>query len=258
MDGYYELSKEMRIKLLTFVVVGLIASINLHAASYLPLSKTYNGQLPAEFISAEASGIQATDGSVSVTVPSGTDTIVVVASGYRGTGNELIETLNFDNSGLDFTNIINQRWNGTNTGKTLYAAYIQEGDTGWPGTGAKTLYFGAANGIDEGIHYELVYLKNIDGTTPVVDSLSYDVYNDDRTINLTGVGSNDITFIIGRSYGVGPNVDPAASGQTAIIESSVENSDSISVGYEVGEGSPTIGIVSGSLYIGAAFSMKSQ
>lgn len=186
------------------------------------------------------------DGSFAVTIPSNAAGVLVHVGGYTTPeihGN-LLDELCWNTPGTqDFTVIGAIGFSGASL-DTIGSAFIMtQSDLNWPGAGAHTLHFGAesAGAYITGFTIHVSFITAINAAAALGDTEESDPAGASTaaiTTALTGVGVNDLCVIYAVSDTAGvTNVDPAASGQTALVEGPLFNANAVSVGYKVGDGS---------------------
>ena len=126
--------------------------------------------------------------SFSYTIPSDATAVIVSVHGYntQNLAAGLIDELNWDNgAAMDFTHIIDVRYDATETGWVVSAYIMTAGSGNWPGTGAKTLYWENSNTtFSEGYTVSAFSVKGVDLTSPVGQTGTDDEPGDD-SITLT-------------------------------------------------------------------------
>jgi len=140
------------------------------------------------------------NGSQLIDIPADCDAIVVMSWGWTSNAINGFSALNFDGSGMDFQEIVT---NGENINYTLdydvFANIITADDPAWPGTGEKTLYWNFTEYITEGGTVLIVFLKNVDGANPVVDTdFASAVQN--WTSDMAGANANNMSFLVVADY----------------------------------------------------------
>lgn len=175
---------------------------------------------------------QGLSGSHSVTVPTGTTIMLVLGSGFHGsgTGSSSVTEMTLSGTGaVDATYIDTSLYQGTDPINEAY--YFEE-----PASGAGTLDI-TVGAVSEGWTFVVVYLNAVDLSNPIGDVAA--TTNDTAgastdTAALSGVSDFDLAIGVVYSYQIAPDINPTGQGQTS-LESSVYNDAGVGVGYEIGE-----------------------
>lgn len=224
--------KNLKLRILSIALSIALTSQAFAAPVYAPVLLTQF--TAAEYVGSETIHQTQTDGSFGITVPSGTELIVLTTAGFNGVNDNLYSKLNFDNGAtIDLSTAAAEIWS-TGGSRQIQVDTIATGSADWPGIGTATLYYGNSLSYGEGYQMLVSYFGGV-GATPIGDTdstTSTDIWSS----SLTGVGADDLGVIACYGYAATPDIDPATYGQTAIIESTPYNSAALSVGYELGEG----------------------
>lgn len=185
------------------------------------------------------------NGSQAVTIPADCTAVVVFSWGWRNNTALDFTALNWDGGGLDFTLIDT---NKSSSDPYDVWAYIMTANSGsWPGTGSKTLHWTFNAAPTEGGTVVIVFLKNVNGASPVVDS---DYQKGGAfTSSMAGVGVHDLSFVAAANY-VGNGVDAELGSQTRLTDGSNDNSVDWEIGYELGESAMQADALFDDTYIG--------
>lgn len=207
------------------------------------------------YISAETVHQSSADGSISITIPSDAEIVLVGAVGYTTSTTDMFNSINFDNTAdQDFTTIVENRYNASYTGLCAEVLRMTSADANWPGTGAKTLYYDGTN-YTEGYQILVFYAKGLDTSDPIRDTHSADAAST-YTGSLTGVDADDLSIVFCYEYVNAPDINPSGSSQTVILESGSFNSAGLGCGYEAGESAMTADATAGSDMVSTSFALK--
>lgn len=194
--------------------------------------------MAVEYISDETIEQSATNsGNFSINIPADCDFILVTVVGYdNNTSSQgpLFSELNFDNgSDFDFVHLVSGDYgSGYYTQVSTFYMLANSGD--WPGTGTQTLYWASQGARNEGFQIHVSYWKNVDQSTPIIDTDSSQVTSSQWISSLSGVTANDMGIICVYRYYNTP--DANTNGQTQIEQQGAFSDSGIAVAYKLGEG----------------------
>ncbi|MEZ4591819.1 MAG: hypothetical protein R3D55_11865 [Chloroflexota bacterium] len=172
--------------------------------------------------------------SETITIPADCDAVMVISGSWNNSNSNDFGSLNFDNgSSVDFSLIVNR--DGVGDEYNVWSYIMTAGSVDWPGIGSNTLYWTFDQTPNEGGSVIVVFLKNVNASSPVVDtdggsSTSF-------TSSLSGVASGDMTFGFILNFNVDGADTEAGTGQVELVSDSGDNSTEWSLGYELGESS---------------------
>ena len=174
------------------------------------------------------------NGSQSIIIPTDCDAIVVMSWGWTSGKINGFSALNFDGSGMDFQEIVT---NGDNINYTVdydvFASIITSDNAAWPGTGEKTLYWNFTQAITEGGTVVIVFLKNVDGANPIVDT-DYASAVQNWTSDMAGATTYNMSFLVVADY-QNRAITANINGQTVLLSAKREHSVSWVVAYKMNE-----------------------
>ena len=174
------------------------------------------------------------NGSQLIDIPADCDAIVVMSWGWTADAINGFSALNFDGSGMDFQQIVT---NGDNVNYTVdydvFASIITSDDPAWPGTGEKTLYWNFEQYITEGGTVLIVFLKNVNGADPVVDT-DFESSIQNWTSDMAGATANTLSILVSADYN-DYTITANGNGQTVLASAKGENSVSWVVAYKLNE-----------------------
>ena len=139
------------------------------------------------------------NGSQLITIPADCDAIVVMSWGWTSGKINGFSALNFDGSGMDFQEIVTNGSLSYPSDYDVFASIITADNPAWPGTGSKTLYWNFTQAITEGGTVVIVFLKNVDGANPVVDT-DFASAVQDWTSDMAGANANNMSFLVVADY----------------------------------------------------------
>jgi hypothetical protein len=191
------------------------------------------------------------DGSIgSITIPSDATAAIFGVSGYRtDSKTDLLYRLNWDNhtSNEDFDLIRRSYWATTDTSLAFYI--MPSGSSDWPGTGSgKTLYYGFSDDGQYGYSLRVFFVSGSVTTSPIIASDGRTAGGNWTSGNIS-TGSGDMAIVAAFEYDNQPDPVPSGSGQTSLFQAAVYNSAGFSVGYEIGETTPSIDKAGGSDFL---------
>ena len=174
------------------------------------------------------------NGSQLITIPADCDAIVVMSWGWTTNKINGFSALNFDGSGMDFQQIVT---NGENinykSDYDVFASIITSDNAAWPGTGGKTLYWNFTQAITEGGTVVIIFLKNVDGANPVVDTdFASAVQN--WTSDMAGANATNMSFCVAADFD-NNSITANNNGQTVLLSAKREHSVSWVVAYKMNE-----------------------
>ena len=174
------------------------------------------------------------NGSQLIDIPADCDAIVVMSWGWTSGKINGFSALNFDGSGMDFQQIVT---NGDNVNYTVdydvFANIITSHNSAWPGTGEKTLYWNFTQAITEGGTVVIVFLKNVDGANPIVDT-DYASAVQNWTSDMAGATTYNMSFLVVADY-QNRAITANINGQTVLLSAAVDHLVSWVVAYKTNE-----------------------
>jgi len=211
-------------------------------------------------------GIVDSESFIEITIPAdctpgNNGAIIVIAGGNYDDGSLTTWTslaeLNFDGDDdvIDFTAIVVEQGGGTNYSIGAWRMVASDGN--FPGVGAQTLYYRFSDGDGtEGITLRVLYLKNVDQSSPIISTDSA-TGSSNWAASLSGTISADDMAIIAGSEGNSSQGLQAdyGDGQSIDVETAYNNID-FAVGYELGENAPSIDTDNGNYCSALAFAVK--
>lgn len=176
--------------------------------------------------------------SIAVTIPSDAVACIVIGFGLYFGGDRDFTELNFDNdSDMEFSSIVKSTADGSN--HQVFAKIITDQDTGWPGTGSKTLYWKVNQTGSYGSWVIAFFLTGLDTTDPIIGTASQMGTATWTSPSLGTVGADDLAMIAMGGESAAIQAD-YGSGQSIVIETGVSNLLYAGVGEELGEETPSI------------------
>jgi hypothetical protein len=199
------------------------------------------------------------DGSQAITIPADAEAVIVAVPGvYVNNTAVTFDKLNFDDtaSAVDFTSIVTNA--DTTNPYDVFAYIMTSTDADWPGTGSATVYWAFNSAPGEGGVVEIWFVKGLDESDPTRSTDSNKATGASTwTATLASVDADDLTFIIGSDYqGGGHTITVTNDSQTELDSGSNDNSVIWAIGYEQGEGSPSVTYNVGTYSGEVAFALK--
>lgn len=177
--------------------------------------------------------------SFAITIPADAEAVIFYVDGWNSTkvANEgLIDEANFDDlAGMDFTWLENSFYDSTHSDWNISAYIITDADSGWDGTGSKTLYWENRNTTwGEGFNLVAFSVKGLDTSTPVgqVDTATND---DTNQIDVTDNTANTLTVIGVYKFGAGGSGVTDTNSQTVVQDMTQYHSAGMSIAVKANE-----------------------